>query len=124
LITYLFSAGVMVKRKAGRWVVTIALDHDAWKVYDGWEMGMKSARVCSAIALYKVNQKKNRNDAARGKALDRAMLRLKKDLKVANYRIESIQRGDNDPGSAPAVYFDILAAEAKEETRAIRGGRF
>jgi len=111
-------------RKAGRWVVTVSLDHEALEVYQSFTKGTKSAKVCSALILYNVNQKKNRNESARQKLLDRAMLRLKKDLKVANYRIESIQRGDNDPGSAPAVYFDILAAEAKEETRAIRGGRF
>ena len=121
MITYLFSASIMVTRKAGRWVVTIALDHDAWKVYDGWEMGMKSARVCSAIALYKVNQKKNRNEAAKDKLRERKMYRLEKEVKVANYRIECIQRGDSDPGDGPAVYLEVLAAA---ETRSIRGGRF
>ena len=124
MITYLFSAGVMVKRKAGRWVVTIALDHDAWKVYDGWEMGMKSARVCSAIALYKVNQKKNRNEAAKDKLRERKMYRLEKDLKVANYRLECIQRDGSDPGDGEAVYLEVLATLAKEDARAIRGGRF
>jgi len=111
-------------RKAGRWVVTVSLDHDALKVYQEWPKGSKSARVCSALLSYNANQKKNRNESARQKLLDRAMLRLKKDLKVANYRIESIQRGDNDPGSGPTVYLEVLAAEAKEETRSIRGGRF
>jgi len=104
--------------------VTVSLDHKALEVYQGFKSGHKSAMVCSALLSYNANQKTNRNDAMRGKALDRAMLRLRKDLKVANYRIESIQRGDNDPGSGPAVYLDILAAEAKEETRSIRGGRF
>jgi len=112
----------MVTRKAGRWVVTIALDHDAWKVYDGWEMGMKSARVCSAIALYKVNQKKNRNDAARDKLHFRKVRRLEQDLKVANYRIECIQNGGSDPGDGEGVYLEVLAAT--EKTRSIRGGRF
>ena len=114
----------MVTRKAGRWVVTIALDHDAWKVYDGWEMGMKSARTCSAIALYKVHQKKNRNDAARVTLHDRKVRRLEHDLKVANYRIECIQNGGSDPGDGEGVYLDILAGEAKDEARSIRGGRF
>jgi len=114
----------MVTRKAGRWVVTIALDHDAWKVYDGWEMGMKSARVCSAIALYNVNQKKNRNDAAKVELHDRKVRRLEKDLKVANYRIECIQNGSSDPGDGEGVYLEVLAALAKEDARAIRGGRF
>ena len=123
MITYLFSAGVMVTRKAGRWVVTIALDHDAWKVYDGWEMGMKSARVCSAIALYKVNQKKNRNDAARDKLRERKMYRLEKELKVANYRIECIQQDGSDPGDGEAVYLEVLGFEERKD-RAIRGGRF
>ena len=109
-------------RKAGRWVVTVSLDHDALKVYQGFTKGQKSAKVCSALILYNVNQKKNRNDAMRGKALDRAMLRLQKDLKVANYRIACIQRGDNDPGSGPAVYLEVLAGE--EKTRSLRGGRF
>jgi hypothetical protein len=111
-------------RKAGRWVVTVSLDHEALEVYQGFTKGQKSAKVCSALILYNVNQKKNRNESARQKLLDRAMLRLKKDLKVANYRIESIQRGDNDPGSGPAVYLEVLAAEAKEENRSLRGGRF
>jgi len=124
LITYLFSAGVMVTRKAGRWVVTIALDHDAWKVYDGWEMGMKSARVCSAIALYKVNQKKNRNEAAKDKLRERKIYSMEKALKVADYRIRCILAGDPDPGNGAPVYLDVLADEAKEEARAIRGGRF
>jgi len=124
LITYLFSASIMVTRKAGRWVVTIALDHDAWKVYDGWEMGMKSARTCSAIALYKVNQKKNRNQAAKDKLRERKMYRLEKELKVANYRIECIQNGGSDPGDGEAVYLEVLATLAKEDARAIRGGRF
>jgi len=104
--------------------VTVSLDHEALKVYQDWPKGSKSAMVCSALVLHNVHTKKNRNDATREKALDRAMLRLKKDLKVANYRIESIQRGDNDPGSGPAVYLEVMAAEAKEENRAIRGGRF
>jgi hypothetical protein len=113
----------MVTRKAGRWVVTIALDHDAWKVYDGWEMGMKSARVCSSIALYKVNQKKNRNQAAKDKLLDRKMRRLERDLKVANYRIECIQQDGSDPGDGEAVYLEVLGFEERKD-RAIRGGRF
>ena len=104
--------------------MTIALDHDAWKVYDGWEMGMKSARVCSAIALYKVNQKKNRNQAAKDKLRERKMYRLEKELKVANYRLECIQNGGSDPGDGEAVYLEVLAASAKEETRSLRGGRF
>jgi len=123
LITYLFSASIMVTRKAGRWVVTIALDHDAWKVYDGWEMGMKSARTCSAIALYNVNQKKNRNQAAKDKLRERKMYRLEKDLKVANYRIECIQQDGSDPGDGEAVYLEVLGFEERKD-RAIRGGRF
>jgi len=104
--------------------VTIALDHDAWKVYDGWEMGMKSARVCSSIALYKVNQKKNRNNAAKDKLHFRKVRRLEQDLKVANYRIKCIQNGGSDPGNGEAVYLEVLAATAKDESRSIRGGRF
>ena len=123
MITNLFSAGVMVTRKAGRWVVTIALDHDAWKVYDGWEMGMKSARTCSAIALYNVNQKKNRNQAAKDKLRERKMYRLEKELKVANYRIECIQQDGSDPGDGEAVYLEVLGFEERKD-RAIRGGRF
>ena len=111
-------------RKAGRWVVTVSLDHEALEVYQSFTKGTKSAKVCSALILYNVNQKKNRNESARQKLLDRAMLRLKKDLKVANYRIECIQRGDSDPGDGPAVYLDILDADAKEATRSLRGGRF
>ena len=108
-------------RKAGRWVVTVSLDHEALKVYQGFTKGQKSAKVCSALLLYNVNQKKNRNDAAKEKLRDRKMYRLEKELKVANYRIECIQRGDSDPGDGPAVYLEVLAAA---ETRAIRGGRF
>ena len=108
-------------RKAGRWVVTVSLDHDALKVYQSFTKGQKSARVCSALILYNANQKKNRNDAAREKLRDRKMYRLEKELKVANYRIECIQRGDSDPGDGEAVYLEVLAAE---ETRSIRGGRF
>ena len=108
-------------RKAGRWVVTVSLDHDALKVYQGFTKGQKSARVCSALILYNVNQKKNRNDAAKKELGDRKMRRLEKELKVANYRIECIQRGDSDPGDAPSVYLQVLA---EEETRSIRGGRF
>jgi len=124
LITYLFSASIMVRRKAGRWVVTIALDHDAWKVYDEWEMGMKSARVCSAIALYKVNQKKNRKAAAKAGKIDEEIYSMKKALKVADYRIRCILSGDPDPGNGEAVYLEVLAATAKEEARSLRGGRF
>jgi len=47
-------------RKAGRWVVTVSLDHEALKVYQGFTKGQKSAKVCSALLLYNVNQKKNR----------------------------------------------------------------
>jgi len=108
-------------RKAGRWVVTVSLDHEALKVYQGFTKGQKSAKVCSALILYNVNQKKNRNDAAKEKLRDRKMYRLEKELKVANYRIECIQRGDSDPGDAPSVYLLVLA---EEETRSIRGGRF
>jgi len=108
-------------RKAGRWVVTVSLDHEALEVYQGWTKGTKSAKVCSALVLYNVHTKKNKNDAAREKLRDRKMYRLEKELKVANYRIECIQRGDSDPGDGPAVYLEVLAAE---ETRAIRGGRF
>ena len=108
-------------RKAGRWVVTVSLDHEALEVYQGFTKGQKSAKVCSALLLYNVNQKKNRNDAAKQKLRDRKMYRLEKELKVANYRIECIQRGDSDPGDGEAVYLEVLAAT---ETRAIRGGRF
>jgi len=108
-------------RKAGRWVVTVSLDHEALAVYQGFTKGQKSAKVCSALILYNVNQKKNRNDAAKEKLRDRKMYRLEKELKVANYRIECIQRGDSDPGDAPSVYLLVLA---EEETRSIRGGRF
>jgi len=109
-------------RKAGRWVVTVSLDHEALEVYQGFTKGQKSAKVCSALILYNVNQKKNRNDAAKQKLRDRKMYRLEKELKVANYRIECIQRGDSDPGDGEAVYLEVLAAA--EKTRSIRGGRF
>jgi len=108
-------------RKAGRWVVTVSLDHDALKVYEEWPKGSKSAMVCSALVLHNVHTKKNRNDAAKEKLRDRKMYRVEKALKVANYRIECIQRGDSDPGDAPSVYLLVLA---EEETRSIRGGRF
>ena len=108
-------------RKAGRWVVTVSLDHEALEVYQGLTKGQKSAKVCSALILYNVNQKKNRNDAEKLKLRGLEMYRLEKELKVANYRIECIQRGDSDPGDGPAVYLEVLAAA---ETRAIRGGRF
>jgi len=111
-------------RKAGRWVVTVSLDHEALEVYQGWTKGTKSAKVCSALVLYNVHTKKNKNDAAKEKLRDRKMYRLGKELKVANYRIECIQRGDSDPGDGPAVYLDILDADAKEATRSLRGGRF
>ena len=108
-------------RKAGRWVVTVSLDHEALAVYQGFTKGQKSAKVCSALVLYNVHTKKNRNDAAKKELGDRKMRRLEKELKVANYRIECIQRGDSDPGDAPSVYLQVLA---EEETRSIRGGRF
>ena len=102
--------------------MTVSLDHEALEVYQGFTKGQKSAKVCSALILYNVNQKKNRNDAAKEKLRDRKMYRLEKDLKVANYRIECIQRGDSDPGDGPAVYLEVMAAA--EKTRSIRGGRF
>jgi len=101
--------------------VTVSLDHDALKVYEEWPKGSKSAMVCSALVLHNVHTKKNRNDAAKEKLRDRKMYRVEKALKVANYRIECIQRGDSDPGDAPSVYLLVLA---EEETRSIRGGRF
>jgi len=111
-------------RKAGRWVVTVSLDHEALEVYQGFTKGQKSAKVCSALILYNVHTKKNRNDAAREKLRDRKMYRLERELKVANYRIECIQRGDSDPGDGPAVYLEVLADADLDKTRSIRGGRF
>ena len=102
--------------------MTVSLDHDALEVYQGWTKGTKSAMVCSALVLHNVHTKKNKNDAAREKLRDRKMYRLEKELKVANYRIECIQRGDSDPGDGEAVYLEVLAAA--EKTRSIRGGRF
>jgi len=109
-------------RKAGRWVVTVSLDHKALEVYQGFKSGHKSAMVCSALLSYNANQKTNRNDAAREKLRDRKMRRIEKDLKVANYRIECIQNGGSDPGDGEAVYLEVLAAS--EKTRSLRGGRF
>jgi hypothetical protein len=111
-------------RKAGRWVVTVSLDHEALKVYQGFTKGTKSAKVCSALLLYNVNQKKHRNEAAIAELQMRKIRRLEKDVRVANYRIECIQRGDSDPGDGPAVDLEVQAAAAKEENRSIRGGRF
>jgi len=111
-------------RKAGRWVVTVSLDHEALKVYQGFTKGTKSAKVCSALLLYNVNRKKNRNDAAKEKLRDRKMYRLEKDLKVADYRIHCIQMGDSDPGDGEDVYLKVLALTAKDEARPLRGGRF
>jgi len=102
--------------------VTVSLDHEALAVYQGFTKGQKSAKVCSALILYNVNQKKNRNDAAKEKLLDRKMRRLEKDLTIANYRIECIQRGDSDPGDHLAVYYECIGEIDK--TRSIRGGRF
>ena len=104
--------------------MTVSLDHEALEVYQSFTKGQKSAKVCSALILYNVNQKKNRNEAAKSKLRGLKIYRLEKELKGANYCIECIQRGDNDPGSGPAVYLEVLAAEAKEETRSLRGGRF
>ncbi len=101
--------------------MTVSLDHEALKVYQGFTKGQKSARVCSALILYNVHTKKNRNDAAKKELGDRKMRRLEKELKVATYRIECIQRGDSDPGDGPGVYLEVLAAA---ETRSLRGGRF
>jgi len=102
--------------------VTVSLDHEALKVYQGFTKGQKSAKVCSALILYNVHTKKNRNDAAKEKLLDRKMRRLEKDLTIANYRIECIQRGDSDPGDHLAVYYECIGEIDK--TRSIRGGRF
>ena len=102
--------------------MTVSLDHKALEVYQGFTKGQKSAKVCSALILYNVNQKKNRNQAAKDKLRDRKMRRIEKDLKVANYRIECIQRDGSDPGDGEAVYLEVLAAA--EKTRSIRGGRF
>jgi len=110
-------------RKAGRWVVTVSLDHEALKVYQGFTKGMKSANVCSALLLYNVNQKKNRNEAAIAELQVRKLRRLEKDLKVANYRIECIQQDGSDPGDGEAVYLEVLGFEERKD-RAIRGGRF
>lgn len=115
----------MTTRKAGRWIVTVALDHDAWKLYQGWPMGMKSAKVCSAITMYNTHKKNAKNDAARDKLHDRKVRRLEQDLKVANYRIECIQNGGSDPGDGEGVYLEYLAQTEKKFTdRSIRGGRF
>ena len=103
--------------------MTVSLDHEALEVYQGWTKGTKSAKVCSALVLYNAHTKKNRNDAAKKELQDRKMRRLEKDLKVANYRIECIQRGDSDPGDGPAVYLEVMAA-AERRSRSIRGGRF
>jgi len=115
-------------RKAGRWVVTVSLDNEALKVYKSFTKGQKSAKVCSALLLYNVNQKKNRNDAAIVKLGDRKMRRLEKELKVANYRILCIQSGEADPGDGEGVYLEYLAQIEKAFTshpdRSIRGGRF
>jgi len=114
----------MTTRKGGRWIVTVALDHDAWRLYQGWPMGMKSAKVCSSITMYNTHKKNAKNDAARDSLHDRKVRRLEKDLKVANYRINCIQTGGSDPGDGEAVYLQLLAAAAKDEARSIRGGRF
>jgi len=112
-------------RKAGRWVVTVSLDHEALKVYQGFTKGMKSANVCSALLLYNVNTKKNRNEAAIAELQVRKLRRLEQNLKVANFRIECIQNGGSDPGDGEAVYLEYLAqTERKFTDRSIRGGRF
>jgi len=111
-------------RKAGRWVVTVSLDEDALKVYQGWTKGTKSAMVCSALVLHNVHTKKNRNDAAKLELRDRKIYSLEKAVKVADYRIRCILSGDPDPGNGEAVYLEVLAATAKEEARSLRGGRF
>jgi len=103
--------------------VTVSLDHEALKVYQGFKSGHKSAMVCSALLSYNANKKKNRNDAAREKLRERKMYRLEKDLKVANYRIECIQQDGSDPGDGEAVYLEVLGFEERKD-RAIRGGRF
>jgi len=104
--------------------VTVSLDEDALKVYQGWDLGSKSAMVCSALVLHNVHTKKNRNEAAIAELQVRKVQRLEKDLKVANYRIHCIQTGGSDPGDGEAVYLKVLAEAAKEEARSIRGGRF
>ena len=105
--------------------MTVSLDHEALAVYQGFTKGQKSAKVCSALILYNVNQKKNRNEAAREKLRDRKMRRLEQNLKVANYRIECIQNGGSDPGDGEGVYLEYLAQTEKQFTdRSIRGGRF
>jgi len=91
-------------------------------VYQGFTKGQKSAKVCSALILYNVHTKKNRNDAAKLKLKDRKIYSMEKALKVANYRLECIQRGDSDPGDGPAVYLEVMAAA--EKRRSTRGGRF
>ena len=102
--------------------MTVSLDHKALEVYQGFKSGHKSAMVCSALLSYNANKKTNRNDAAREKLRERKMRRIEKELKVANYRIECIQRDGSDPGDGEAVYLEVLAAD--EKTRSIRGGRF
>jgi len=105
--------------------VTVSLDHDALKVYQGFTKGTKSAKVCSALLLYNVNQKKNRNEAAVAELQIRKIRRLEQNLKVANFRIECIQNGGSDPGDGEAVYLEYLAqTERKFTDRSIRGGRF
>jgi len=109
-------------RKAGRWVVTVSLDHEALKVYQDWPKGTKSAMVCSALVLHNVHTKKNRNEAAIAELQIRKIRRLEKDVMVANHRIECIQNGGSDPGDGEAVYLEVMAAA--EKRRSTRGGRF
>ena len=104
--------------------MTVSLDHEALEVYQGFTKGQKSAKVCSALILYNVHTKKNRNDAAIAELRDRKMRRLEKDLKVANYRIECIQRDGSDPGDGEAVYLEVLAAAEKTRMSEFDGGRF
>ena len=102
--------------------MTVSLDHKALEVYQGFKSGHKSAMVCSALLSYNANKKTNRNDAAKEKLRDRKMRRLEKDLTIANYRIECIQRGDSDPGDHLAVYYECIGEIDKP--RSLRGGRF
>ena len=102
--------------------MTVSLDHEALAVYQGFTKGQKSAKVCSALILYNVHTKKNRNDAAKLKLKDRKIYSMEKALKVADYRIRCILSGDPDPGNGAPVYLDVLAGE--EKIRSLRGGRF
>jgi len=81
-----------------RRVVTVALNDEAWKIYDSWDRGTRSRKMCNCIKQQDVNARRRKELNSKENALFQENRAQKRQIRDLQFRLTAITAGMPDPG--------------------------